>query len=64
MSSMTMISCWMKHVGVLLGIFNVWHFKLMFYYIEVHLLDHYTQWIKMHGETVKLNRLKGTNYNY
>jgi hypothetical protein len=37
-----------------LSVFNVWHFKLMFYYIEVHLLDHYTQWIKMHGETVKL----------
>jgi hypothetical protein len=32
----------------------IWHFKLMFYYIEVHLLDHYTQWIKMHGKTVKL----------
>jgi hypothetical protein len=30
-----------------------WHFKLMFYYIEVHLLAHYIQWIKMHGETVK-----------
>jgi hypothetical protein len=26
----------------------------MFYYVEVHLLDHYTQLIKMHGETVKL----------
>jgi hypothetical protein len=26
----------------------------MFYYIEVHLLDHYTQRIKMHGETVKV----------
>jgi hypothetical protein len=26
----------------------------MFYYVEVHLLDHCTQWIKMHGETVKL----------
>jgi hypothetical protein len=25
----------------------------MFYYIEVHLLAHYIQWIKMHGETVK-----------
>jgi hypothetical protein len=22
--------------------FNVWHFKLMFYYIQVHLLDHCT----------------------
>jgi hypothetical protein len=35
--------------------FSVWHFKLMFYYTEVHLLAHYIQWIKMHGETVKLN---------
>jgi hypothetical protein len=25
----------------------------MFYYIEVHLLDHYIQLIKVHGETVK-----------
>jgi hypothetical protein len=25
----------------------------MFYYTEVHLLDHHTQWIKMHGETEK-----------
>jgi hypothetical protein len=25
----------------------------MFYYIEVHLLAHYIQLIKMHGETVK-----------
>jgi hypothetical protein len=25
----------------------------MFYYIEVHLLAYYIQWIKMHGETVK-----------
>jgi hypothetical protein len=24
--------------------FNVWHFKLMIYYTQVHLLDHYTQW--------------------
>jgi hypothetical protein len=24
-------------------VFNVWHFKLMFYYIELHLLDHYTK---------------------
>jgi hypothetical protein len=46
------ISCWSKHVGVILSIFIVWHFKLMFYYIEMHLLDHYVQWIKMHGETV------------
>jgi hypothetical protein len=29
----------------------------MFYYIEVHLLAHYIQWIKMHGETMK-NKLK------
>jgi hypothetical protein len=29
----------------------------MFYYIEVHLLAHYIQWNKMHGETVKLNEL-------
>jgi hypothetical protein len=28
----------------------------MFYYIEVHLLDHYTQSIKMHGETVKFKK--------
>jgi hypothetical protein len=56
MSSMLMISCWLKHVGMLLSVFNVWHFKLMFYYIEVHLLDHYTQWIKMHGETVKYSK--------
>jgi hypothetical protein len=48
-----MISCWSKHVGVLLSVFNVWHFKLMFYYIELYLLDHYTQWIKMQGDTVK-----------
>jgi desulfoferrodoxin (superoxide reductase-like protein) len=27
----------------------------MFYYIEVHLLAHYIQWIKMHGETVELS---------
>jgi hypothetical protein len=26
----------------------------MFYYIEVHLLAHYIQWIKTHGETVKI----------
>jgi hypothetical protein len=25
----------------------------MFYYIDVHLLAHNIQWIKMHGETVK-----------
>jgi hypothetical protein len=25
----------------------------MFYYIEVHLLAHYIQWIKMHGKTAK-----------
>jgi hypothetical protein len=25
----------------------------MFYFIEVHFLDLYTQWIKLHGETVK-----------
>jgi hypothetical protein len=25
----------------------------MFYYIDVHLLANYIQWIKMHGETVK-----------
>jgi hypothetical protein len=25
----------------------------MFYYIEVHLLAHYIEGIKMHGETVK-----------
>jgi hypothetical protein len=25
----------------------------MFYYIDVHLLAHYIQWIKMDGETVK-----------
>jgi hypothetical protein len=46
-----MISCWSKHVGVLLSVFNVYHFKLMFYYIVVHFLDHYTQtpntgWVK------------------
>jgi hypothetical protein len=45
-----MISCWSKHVGVLLSVFSVWHFKLIFYYIEVHLLVHYIQWIKTHGE--------------
>jgi hypothetical protein len=26
----------------------------MFYYIDVHLLAHYIQWIKMQGETVKI----------
>jgi hypothetical protein len=25
----------------------------MFYYIDMHLLARYIQWIKMHGETVK-----------
>jgi hypothetical protein len=54
MNYLMMISCWSKHVGVLLS-FSEWHFKLMFYYIEVHLLAHYIQWIKMHGETVKSN---------
>jgi hypothetical protein len=39
MSSLMMISCWLKHVRVLLSVFNVWYFKLMFYYIEVHLLN-------------------------
>jgi hypothetical protein len=28
----------------------------MFYYIEVYLLAHYIEWIKMHGETVKYLR--------
>jgi hypothetical protein len=27
--------------------FSEWHFKLMFYYTDVHLLAHYIQWIKM-----------------
>jgi hypothetical protein len=27
--------------------FSVWHFKLMFYYIEVHLLAHYIQRIEI-----------------
>jgi hypothetical protein len=35
--------------------FSLRHFKLMFYYIEVHLLAHYIQLIKMHGETVKMS---------
>jgi hypothetical protein len=55
MSSLMMISCWSKQIGVLLSIFNVWPFKLMFYYIEVHFLDHYIQWIKMHGKTVQFS---------
>jgi hypothetical protein len=29
----------------------------MFYYIEVRLLAHFIQWIKMHGETVKFSHL-------
>jgi hypothetical protein len=33
--------------------FNVWHFKFMFYYIQVYLLDHYSYWIEMHDETAK-----------
>jgi hypothetical protein len=33
--------------------FSEWHFKLKFYYIDVHLLAHYIQLIKMHGETLK-----------
>jgi hypothetical protein len=53
MNSLMMISCWSKHVGVLLSVFSVWHFKLIFYYIDVHLLAHYIQWINMKGETVK-----------
>jgi hypothetical protein len=48
MNSLMMISCWSKHVGVLLSVFSVWHFKLIFYYIEVHLLAHYIQFIPIH----------------
>jgi hypothetical protein len=36
----------------------------MFYYIEVHLLAHYVQWIKMHGETVKNSDTNFTDLFY
>jgi hypothetical protein len=37
-----------------------WHFKLIFYYIQVHLLDQYTYWIEMHGEAVKATQVTST----
>jgi hypothetical protein len=42
--------------------FSEWHFKWMFYYIEVYLLAHYIQWIKMHGETLKMQVLLHLNF--
>jgi hypothetical protein len=41
MNSLMMISCWSKYVGVILSVLVYDIFKLMFYYIEVHLLAHY-----------------------
>jgi hypothetical protein len=36
----------------------------MFYYIDVHSLAHYIQWIKMHGETVKNNEILYTQFRF
>jgi hypothetical protein len=43
MNSLMMISCWSKKRRSAFKYFGKLHFKLMFYYIDVRLLAHYTQ---------------------